>query len=65
MTRSTSPCRKARAAAAGNCLLDTNVPDQEKRPSFKFGDHYQVTGRSLLLFLMQPKRAASGTGRRR
>ena len=46
-------------------LLDTNVPDQEKRPSFKFGDHYQVTGRSLLLFLMQPKRADSGRGRRR
>ena len=31
-------------------LLDTNAPDQEKRPSFKFGKCYQVTGRSLLLF---------------
>jgi glycogen operon protein len=46
-------------------LLDTNAPDQEKRPSFKFGGHYQVTGRSLLLFLMRPKRAASRTGWRR
>ena len=46
-------------------LLDTNAPDQEERPSFKFGDEYEVTGRSLLLFLMRPKRAASGTGRRR
>ena len=37
-------------------LVDTNAPDQEERPTFKFGAHYQVTGRSLLLFLMQPKR---------
>jgi glycogen operon protein len=46
-------------------LIDTNAPDQEKRPPFKFGRHYRVTGRSLLLFLMRPKRAASRTGRRR
>jgi isoamylase len=46
-------------------LVDTNAPDQEKRPSFKFGVHYQVSGRSLLLFLMRPKRAASRRGPRR
>ena len=46
-------------------LLDTSVPDQKGRPSFKFGNHYQVTGRSLLLFLMRPKAPASRTGRRR
>ena len=46
-------------------LLDTNAPDQEKRPSFKFRKHYQVTSRSLLLFLMRPKRAASRRGKRR
>ena len=46
-------------------LLDTHVPDQKGRPSFKFGNHYQVTGRSLLLFLMRPKRAAFGRGWRR
>ena len=46
-------------------LVDTNVPDQErKRPSFKFGAHYPATGRSLLLFLMRTKRAAFGMGRR-
>ena len=44
-------------------LLDTNVPDLAKQPSFKFGEHYQVTGRSLLLFLMRPKRAASRRAR--
>jgi glycogen operon protein len=47
-------------------LVDTNVPDQErKRPSFRFGAHYQATGRSLLLFLMRTKRAAFGMGLRR
>ena len=46
-------------------LLDTHVLDQKGRPSFKFGNHYQVTGRSLLLFLMRPKRAAFGRGWRR
>ncbi len=46
-------------------LLDTNAPDQEERPYFRFGKPYQVTGRSLLLFLMRPKAPASRTGRRR
>ena len=46
-------------------LLDTNAPDQEERPYFRFGKRYQVTARSLLLFLMRPKAPASRTGRRR
>jgi hypothetical protein len=46
-------------------LLDTNAPDQEKTPSFKFRKRYQVTSRSLLLFLMRPKRAASRKGPQR
>jgi glycogen operon protein len=46
-------------------LLDTNAPDQEERPCFRFGKRYQVTSRSLLLFLMRPKRAASRRGWRR
>ncbi len=32
-------------------LLDTNAPDDEEEPDFAFGETYQVTGRSLLLFL--------------
>jgi isoamylase len=32
------------------CLIDTNQPDSEQAGRFTTGDHYQVTGRSLLLF---------------
>ncbi|AKJ30383.1 glycogen debranching protein GlgX [Caldimonas brevitalea] len=32
------------------CLVDTNVPERDSLPEFGIGDHYQVTGRSLLLF---------------
>jgi len=34
-------------------LVDTNMPEAEQN-SFKFGEAYEVTARSLLLFLMQP-----------
>ena len=41
-------------------LIDTNLPeadeDFEDAPSFKFAHQYQVTGRSLLLFLLRPQR---------
>ena len=36
------------------CLLDTNVPDRDDAPRFRTGDEYEVTGRSLLLFMLQP-----------
>jgi isoamylase len=35
-------------------LVDTNAPDDNRQPDFEFGDTYQVTGRSLLLFLLEP-----------
>ncbi len=34
-------------------LIDTNQPDLADEPSFKTGDRYDATGRSVLLFLMQ------------
>ncbi len=34
-------------------LIDTNQPDLAEEPSFKTGDRYDATGRSVLLFLMQ------------
>jgi glycogen operon protein len=41
-------------------LVDTNQPDQDEEwedaPTFKFGQGYQVTGRSLLLFVLRPAR---------
>ncbi len=39
-------------------LIDSNAPDREDIPDFGFGDIYDVTGRSLLLFLLQPEAAA-------
>jgi isoamylase len=41
-------------------LVDTNLPDQDEDPEdavkLDFGHQYEVTGRSLLLFLLRPKR---------
>jgi isoamylase len=41
------------------CLLDTNVPDRVSTPRFQTGDEYEVTGRSLLVFALQPDSAQS------
>jgi glycogen operon protein len=41
------------------CLLDTNAPDRTATPRFPSGDEYEVTGRSLLLFALQPDSAQS------
>jgi isoamylase len=41
-------------------LVDTNQPEEDDDPDrpalFKFGQHYQVTGRSLLLFVLRQAR---------
>ena len=42
-------------------LVDTNLPGEDEefgpRAVFRFGDRYQVTARSLLLFLLRPAKA--------
>jgi isoamylase len=38
-----------------SCLIDTNAPIREELPEFESGDHYQVTGRSLLLFALHAR----------
>jgi isoamylase len=42
-------------------LMDTNLPDEDEDPDeaarFPFGHRYQVTARSLLLFVLRPARA--------
>jgi isoamylase len=47
-------------------FLDTNLPDQdedlEEALPFKFGHEYEVTGRSLLLFLLRPQKEQALTG---
>jgi len=46
------------------CLVDTNRPDPGEEPErFAFGDQYDVTGRSLLLFQLRPERR-TGPGTR-
>ncbi|HYC45301.1 MAG TPA: glycogen debranching protein GlgX [Burkholderiales bacterium] len=36
------------------CLIDTNIPDRPDEPLFTAGEQYGVTGRSLLLFVLEP-----------
>jgi len=36
-------------------LLDTNLPDSQDAESFAFGQPYEVTGRSLLMFVLKPE----------
>jgi isoamylase len=38
------------------CLIDTNRPDLDELPRFDFDHTYEVTGRSLLLFILEPAR---------
>jgi glycogen operon protein len=33
-------------------VLDTNAPESETKETFASGDTYQITGRSLLLFVL-------------
>ena len=46
-------------------LIDTNLPEEDDDPEeptrLAFGHSYEVTGRSLLLFLLRPVRAARPT----
>jgi isoamylase len=46
-------------------LIDTNVPEEdddwEDLPRFKPGQRYQVTGRSLVLFVLRPARQLIGS----
>jgi glycogen operon protein len=46
-------------------LVDTNAPERIDAPTFEFGHDYQVTGRSLLAFVLefedrQPRRSREG-----
>jgi isoamylase len=53
------------AAVGGSewvCLIDTNRPELAQLPRFSFGHAYQVTGRSLLLFMLRPQAGALAGG---
>jgi isoamylase len=44
------------------CLVDTNRPDLISMPRFQFGHAYEVTGRSLLLFMLRPEAGMKSGG---
>jgi isoamylase len=41
-------------------LIDTNQGNTDALASFEFGHAYEVTGRSLLLFVLEPARSQAG-----
>ena len=48
--------------AGGNvwrCLLDTNVPEGDGQETFESGEGYMVTGRSVVLFALEPENERS------
>jgi glycogen operon protein len=58
---------KAQAGRDWRRLVDSNRPEQDEdadtATTFKFGHRYEVTGRSLLLFLLRPARPARRPGK--
>jgi isoamylase len=46
------------------CLLDTNNPDDGGHESFQTGETYEITGRSLVLFVLEPESKRSVALRR-
>ena len=67
MTLSFSRCQRRRPAGTGGGLWTTNRPEEDEdtdtAATFKFGHRYEVTGRSLLLFLLRPARPARRPGK--
>ena len=53
--RDSSRCPNRWAASPGRVLLDTNLPDSQELESFKVGERYDVTGRSMLMFVLKPE----------
>jgi isoamylase len=46
------------------CLLDTNNPDDGSHEAFQTGETYEITGRSLVLFVLEPESKRSVALRR-
>jgi glycogen operon protein len=46
------------------CLIDTNQPEQDETPRFESGEEYEVTGRSVLFFVLEPEGKPSVSLRR-
>jgi len=51
-------------AAGGVCwhaVIDTNQPEMDDLPAFDFGSEYMVTGRSFMVFLLEPEEGGETT----
>ncbi len=44
------------------CVVDTNRPELDNLPIFSFGHVYEITGRSLLLFMLRPEAGVRSGG---
>ncbi|WP_342453242.1 glycogen debranching protein GlgX [Jiella mangrovi] len=47
------------------CVIDTNLPVREELAPFEFGTDYMVTGRSFLVFILEPDDTADSEDARR
>ncbi|MFD2236742.1 glycogen debranching protein GlgX [Aureimonas populi] len=45
---------EAPGGSCWRCVIDTNLPDREELEPFQFHSQYMTTGRSFLLFLLEP-----------
>jgi glycogen operon protein len=45
------------------CLVDTNVPERIEDSPHVFGDKYEVTGRSFLMFVLERAGKSTRSGR--
>ncbi|GGD86352.1 glycogen operon protein GlgX homolog [Aureimonas endophytica] len=45
---------EARGGERWHCVIDTNLPDRSELVPFDFGSEYMVTGRSFLIFVLEP-----------
>ncbi len=43
-------------------LIDTNLPEDQEAASFRAGDRYDVTGRSLLVMVLRPEEGQASPG---
>jgi glycogen operon protein len=52
---------EAIAGQRWRCLIDTNLPKRDELAPFDFGSEYMVTGRSFLVFLLEPANGGAST----
>ena len=51
----------ASAGQRWRCVIDTNLPERDELAPFDFGSDYMTTGRSFLVFLLEPAEGSEST----